>query len=97
MENRVAIITGAGQGIGRAIALAYAEEGFRLALSARTVSELEDTADKTRERGAETIVIPTDVVEPAQVGAMVQRILEQYSTLDILVSNAGIVGPIGPF
>lgn len=96
LENRVAIITGAGRGIGRAIALAYAKEGARLALAARTISELEETAQQAEALSAEAWVIPTDVSDQARVEEMVRRTVERYSTIDILVNNAGIVGPIGP-
>ena len=97
MQNRIAIITGAGRGIGRAIALAYAREGARLALAPRTVTELEETAQQAEALGAETCVIPTDVTDQAQVDAMVGRTPDRYSTIDILVNNAGIGGPIGAF
>ena len=96
LENRVAIITGAGRGIGREIALAYAREGARLVLSARTSSELEEVAEKAREIGSEAIAIPTDVGDQAQVGAMVRMTVDEYSVIDILVNNAGIVGPVAP-
>jgi 3-oxoacyl-[acyl-carrier protein] reductase len=58
LANRVAIITGAGRGIGRAIALTYAKEGAKLALAARTQSELEETAQQSKALGAEALVIP---------------------------------------
>ena len=96
LENRVAIITGAGRGIGREIALAYAREGARLVLSARTSSELEEVAEKAREIGSEAIAIPTDVGDQAQVDAMVRRTVDEYSVIDILVNNAAIVGPVAP-
>ena len=95
LDGQVAIITGAGRGIGRAIALAYAKEGARLALAARSADELEDTAREVRALGAPAYVIPTDVSDREQVDRMVAHAIDRYSTIDILVNNAGIVGPVG--
>jgi 3-oxoacyl-[acyl-carrier protein] reductase len=95
LENRVALITGGGRGIGRAIALAYAREGARLALAARTPGELEETAQETRKLGADTCAICADVTHQSQVDEMAQQVLGRFSSIDILVNNAGIVGPIG--
>ncbi len=95
LENRIALITGAGRGIGRAIALAYAREGAQLSLAARSGSELEETADECRKLGSEVLITPTDVTDPAQVDRLVQATVERFATLDILVNNAGIGGPIG--
>lgn len=96
LAHRVAIITGAGRGIGRAIALAYAQEGAKLALAARTRSELEETAQQAEALGAEALLIPTDLSDQAQVDEMVRRTVDRYATIDILVNNAGIHGPVGP-
>jgi len=96
LQDQVALITGAGRGIGRAIALAYAREGARLALAARTLDELEETARQAEALGVPTSVIPIDVTEQAQVEEMVKRTIERFSTLDILVNNAGLAGPVGP-
>ena len=96
LENRVALITGAGRGIGRAIALAYASEGAKLSLAARTQSELEQTASEAQALGATTLIHATDVTDPAQVDALVRRTMEACGAIDILVNNAGIAGPIGP-
>ena len=95
LDGRVAIITGAGRGIGRAIALAYAREGARLALVARSTNELEDTAREAQALGVPACVIPTDVADREQIDRMVARVIDQYSIIDILVNNAGIGGPVG--
>ena len=95
LSNKVAIITGAGRGIGRAIAIAYAKEGARVSLVARTVSELEETAQLIKEYASQSIVIPTDVTEPSSVAAMVQETVSRHGHVDILVNNAGVAGPIG--
>lgn len=96
LADKVAIITGAGRGIGRAIALAYAREGARLTLAARTESELEETASMTEALGASTLTVPTDISQQADVEQMVQQTVEQFGTVDILVNNAAILGPMGP-
>ena len=95
LENRVALITGGGRGIGRAIALAYAKEGAKLVLAARTVDELEGTAEEVRGLGAVALVYQADVTNQTEVEGLVQQTLEEYSTVDILVNSAGMAGPIG--
>ena len=95
LENKIALITGAGRGIGQAIALAYAREGAKLSLAARGVSELEETAAECRKLGAEVLIMPTDVTDSGQVRSLADATVERYSTIDILVNNAGIAGPIG--
>ena len=95
LDGRAAIITGAGRGIGQAIALAYAREGARLALVARISTELEDTARQAQALGVPTCVIPTDVTDLEQVDQMVGQVMDRYSTIDILVNNAGVAGPVG--
>ena len=95
LDNKIALITGAGRGIGQAIAIAYAREGAKLSLAARSVPELEETAAECRKLGAEVLVTPTDVTDAGQVENLVSATVERYSTIDILVNNAGIPGPIG--
>ncbi len=96
LDGRVALITGGGRGIGRAIALAYAAEGARLALSARTAAELEETARAVSERfGGEVITAVADVSDYGQVDRAIARALEHYGAIDVLVNNAGHIGPVG--
>ena len=95
LDNKIALITGAGRGIGQAIALAYAREGAHLSLAARSGSELEETANQCRKLGAEVLITPTDVTDAGQVERLVDATVERYSAIDILVNNAGIAGPIG--
>ena len=95
LEGKTALITGAGRGIGQAIALAYAREGARLSLGARSVAELEETASECRKLDAEVLITPTDVTDVSQVEGLIAATVERYSTIDILVNNAGIAGPVG--
>ena len=95
LDGRVALITGGGRGIGRAIALAYAAEGARLSLSARTAAELEETAQLVAGQfGAEAITVLADVSDRSQVDAVVARTLDHYGAIDVLVNNAGHIGPV---
>ncbi len=96
LKGQVAIITGAGRGIGRAIALAYAREGARLALAARGEAELEETAAAVRELGGEAITVRTDVTSQIATERLVRRVVEHFGRIDVLVNNAGISGPVGP-
>ena len=95
LEDKIAVITGAGRGIGQAIALSYAREGAILSLAARTASELEETAAECRKLGAEVLVTPTDVTDIEEVDRLVDATVLRYAAVDILVNNAGIGGPIG--
>ena len=96
LEGQVAVITGAGRGIGRAIALAYAREGARLVLAARSEPELAETAAEASRAGAEAIAIRTDVTSQVGTERLARRAVERFGRIDVLVNNAGISGPIGP-
>ena len=88
--DKVAIITGASSGIGRATALALAKEGAHVALAARRQAELQAVADEIRAAGGETLVVPTDVTRPAELERLVAETLKHFGRLDILVANAGV-------
>ena len=89
LKDRTAIVTGGGRGIGRAIALALAEAGADVAVAARTVSEIEATAKEVRALGRQALAVSTDVANSADVDALVERVLEQFGKVDVLVNNAG--------
>lgn len=90
LTGKVALISGASRGIGRAIALALAESGADVALAARSVGALEAVAVEAEAFGRRALVIPTDVTEVAQVEAMVERAVAGLGRLDILVNAAGV-------
>ncbi|MBP8130334.1 MAG: SDR family oxidoreductase [Candidatus Hydrogenedentes bacterium] len=89
LEGKMALITGAGRGIGRAIALAFAREGCGVALLARTLDELTETANLVVATGARALPCVCDVSMPAQVDGAVNRVLHEFGHIDILVNNAG--------
>lgn len=96
LKDKVALITGAGRGIGEAIALAYAREGAALALVSRTRSELEAVASKIKSTGGQAEAIIADIGVEEDVSDLVRKVLQRYGRIDVLVNCAGIYGPIGP-
>lgn len=89
VENKIAIVTWAGRGIGKAIALALAEAGANITVAARTVEQIEQTAQEIRKVGRRVLVVPTDVTKRDQVENVVEQTVKQFGKIDILVSNAG--------
>ena len=89
LDDRVAVITGAGQGIGRGIALGLADAGADVVLAARTQADLDEVAGLVRDRGRRALVVPTDVTEAAALEQLVERTVAEYGRLDVLVNNAG--------
>ena len=87
--NKVAIVTGASSGIGRATALALANQGALVALAARKGDALLEVAEEIKSQGKNAIVIPTDVTQRKQIEQMIQVVLDLWGRVDILVSNAG--------
>ena len=89
LDGQVVLLTGAGRGLGRAMALSYADAGANIAGASRTLSQLEETAALVAERGGEAISISTDVADSAAVQRMVDETLDRFGRIDVLVNNAG--------
>ncbi len=90
LAGRVAVVTGASRGLGRAIALALAEAGADVALAARAKRDLEDTGALVQRAGRRALVAPTDVASYAEVEALMGRAVRELGRLDIVVNNAGV-------
>jgi NAD(P)-dependent dehydrogenase (short-subunit alcohol dehydrogenase family) len=89
LSGKVAVVTGASRGIGRAIALCLARWGARVSLAARDTDRLEETARMVRDAGGEALTVATDVTQAAQVRAMVDGTVGRFGRIDVLVNNAG--------
>jgi NAD(P)-dependent dehydrogenase (short-subunit alcohol dehydrogenase family) len=96
LANLVVIITGAGRGIGRATAELFAREGARLVLCSRTDHELRAVLRATKASGGEAVARVTDISRPRQAQALVRMAVRRYGRLDLLINNAGILGPRVP-
>lgn len=96
LQEKVAVITGGGRGIGRAIAQAYAREGAHLVLASRDLVALEETRDLVAEFKRDVLVIPLDLRLEESVRAMAEETLVHFGHIDILVNNSGIAGPTAP-
>ncbi len=95
-SNRVAIITGAGSGVGKYSALALLEDGFSVALAGRRLEALESTVAEAGPLSANTLMVPTDVGNPQAVSALFQKTKERFGRLDLLFNNAGSGAPAIP-
>ena len=93
LTDQVAVVTGGGGGIGRAIALAFASVGANVVIGDIVPERCEETAARVRELGRKALAVPTDVMESAQVRALIERAASEFGRIDILVNNAGGVSP----
>jgi NAD(P)-dependent dehydrogenase (short-subunit alcohol dehydrogenase family) len=92
--DKVVLVTGASRGIGRAVALAFAREGARVVLAARSAERLAQVEHEIHALGAEVLAVPTDVTSPEAVAALVDATTDRFGGIDVLVNNAGI-GKVG--
>jgi 3-oxoacyl-[acyl-carrier protein] reductase len=91
LEGRVALVTGASGGIGRAVALGYAAEGAAVALVARRARLLQDVARQAERRGGRALAAPADVSDEGQVAAAVEAAMKAFGRIDVLLNNAGVL------
>jgi NAD(P)-dependent dehydrogenase (short-subunit alcohol dehydrogenase family) len=92
-NTKVAIVTGAGSGIGKRTALAFLKKGYSVALAGRRTEPLETTAAEAGSAGSRALVVPTDVAKPDAVHTLFTRTKETFGRIDVLFNNAGIFGP----
>ncbi len=99
LKGRVAVVTGAGRGIGRAISLELARLGARVALVARTEADLQEVAREIEGDGGVALAVPADITQEAHVARMAERVLAELGSVDVLVNNAGVAfrGPVESF
>ena len=95
LADQVAIVTGAGRGIGRACALALAQAGAAVVLVARSHDEITSVADEIKQQGGRALAISTDVSDPTQIDHLLVLTLRAFNRVDILVNNAALVEPLG--
>jgi len=95
LKDKVTVITGPAKGMGRAVTLAFAQEGARLVLAGRDVAAIEPVAAEARALGVAAIVVPCDLTDSAQTQALARAALAEFGRIDVLVNVAGGSGPIG--
>lgn len=95
LSGRTAIVTGAGRGIGRAIALEFSQQGANVVCCARSKKEIEETGELIRKKGGLALVIPTDVTRKKDVTSMVHETLKKFGQIDVLFNNAGSFQSVG--
>ena len=93
---KVALVTGAGTGIGKAVALALMKEGYATVLAGRRADKLEETVSEGKSTGAKSLAVPTDIGDPAAIKALFAKTKETFGRLDVLFNNAGIGAPPVP-
>src|SRR5690242_19869013 len=97
LDGQTAVVTGGGRGIGRAIAQTLAAAGAKVAILARSATELAETTAIIAKAGGQAQAFPVDVTDAGKLSSAFASIEEQLGPVDVLVNNAGILGPIAPF
>jgi NAD(P)-dependent dehydrogenase (short-subunit alcohol dehydrogenase family) len=93
LEGKVAMITGASQGLGRALAVAYAKEGTKIVINSRQEESIRPVAEEAESTGAEVLALAADVSRSADVERLVGAATQRFGRVDVLVNNAGVLGP----
>ena len=96
LSGKVILVTGAGRGIGRATALAFASEGARVVVAGRTRKQIKAVRDEIKVQGRTALAVSADVSKPRDVKALMRAALDKYGGIDLLVNNAGVLEPIAP-
>ncbi len=96
LKGKIALITGATKGIGRAVALRYAQEGAHIIALGRSMKDLESLDDEIKKKGKQATLIPFDLKKINDISSLGSNLLNRFGKLDILVGNAGILGQLGP-
>ena len=96
LQNHVALVTGAGRGIGRAISLSFGREGAKVAVTARTTAELEDVVAAINDAGGEAVALTVDLADRSIPARLVAQVRERFGPVDILVNNAGLGSSANP-
>ena len=94
LKDRVVIVTGANKGLGRAICLAMAQEGARVAVTGRSTSRNDEVAKEVSSQGGEAVAVSLDVTDLSSIERMVDTVLSKWGQIDILVNNAAITSPM---
>ncbi|MDP8951003.1 MAG: SDR family oxidoreductase [Actinomycetota bacterium] len=96
LRGKVVMITGASQGLGRALTLAFAQEGANLVINSRSADSLDPVAEEAEAAGVEVLAVPGDVARTTHVEILVDAAVERFGRIDVLVNNAGLLGPRVP-
>jgi NAD(P)-dependent dehydrogenase (short-subunit alcohol dehydrogenase family) len=96
LEGKVALVTGASQGLGRALALAFAREGASIVVNSRSEERIRPVAREAESLGAEVLALAADVSKSADVERLIGATVERFERIDVLVNNAGVLGPRVP-
>src|SRR5512135_1588239 len=96
LSDRIALVTGASRGIGAAIALELAQAGAHIVAVARTVGGLEELDDKIKAAGSSATLVPLDVKDSDGLARLALALNERYGRLDVMIGNAGVLGPLSP-